>query len=224
MVGGMGPESTLLYYHDIIYGVQERSGYFPELTVESVDVSKILECCQEQEYDCLADYLMQAIQNLAAAGADFAALSANTPHIVFDRLQNRSPLPLVSILESTCTEVKRRNVSRVGLLGTIFTMEGAFYRAPFVRDGIEIVVPAHDERELVNRRIASELELGIVRDETRAEFMGIIDRMKDEEGIQAIILGCTELPLLFNGFEAPAECLDTMQIHIRTLVDMILED
>jgi len=224
LVGGMGPESTLMYYHDIVYGVQARIGRFPELAVESVDVSKILECCQQQEYDCLADYLLQAIRNLAEAGADFAALSANTPHIVFDRIQSRSPLPLVSILESICTEAKRRDMSRVGLLGTVFTMEGAFYRAPFVREGIEVAVPLRKERDLVNQRIADELEVGIIRDETRAEFMGIIDRMKKEEGIQAIILGCTELPLLFNGHEASVECLDTMQIHIDTLVDMILAE
>lgn len=223
LVGGMGPESTLMYYHDIVYGVQKSIGRFPELTVESVDVSKILECCQEREYDCLADYLLQAIRNLAASGADFAALSANTPHIVFDQIQGRSPLPLVSILESTCAEVKRHAISRVGLLGTVFTMEGAFYRAPFVRDGIEIVVPTQSERDLVNRRITDELEVGIVRDETRDEFMGIIERMKREEGIQAVVLGCTELPLLFDGFEAPVACLDSMQIHIQTLVDMILE-
>lgn len=222
LVGGMGPESTLMYYRDIVYGVQKSIGRFPELTIESVDVSKILEYCQEREYDHLTDYLLQAIQNLAAAGADFAALSANTPHIVFDQVQSRSPLPLVSILESTCAEAKRCDVSKAGLLGTVFTMEGMFYRAPFVRDGIEIAVPTPDERELVNRRIADELEVGIVSDETRAEFMGIIERMKREENIQAVILGCTELPLLFNGFEAPVKCLDTMQIHIRTLVDMIL--
>jgi len=199
LVGGMGPESTLMYYHDITYGVQRSIGRFPELTVESVDVSKILACCRERDYAYLADYLLQAIRNLAAAGADFAALSANTPHIVFDQIQSRSPLPLVSILESTCAEVKRRAISRVGLLGTVFTMEGAFYRAPFVRDGIEIVVPAQNERDLVNRRITDELEVGIVRDETRDEFMGVIERMKRDEDIQAVILGCTELPCCSMG-------------------------
>lgn len=223
LVGGMGPESTLMYYRDIVYSVQKQTGRFPALAVESVDVSKILEYCQGQEYDCLTDYLLEAIQNLAAAGADFAALSANTPHIVFDQVQSRSPLPLVSILESTSAEAKHRAISRVGLLGTVFTMEGAFYRVPFVRDGIEVAVPTRSERELVNQRIADELEIGVVRDETRAEFMAIVERMKREEDIQAVILGCTELPLLFNGFEAPVQCLDTMQIHIQTLVDMILE-
>lgn len=223
LVGGMGPESTIPYYHDIVYGVQKRVGFFPALTIESVDVFKVLELCKREAYQELSDYLMDAISHLAASGADFAALSANTPHIVFDELQKRSPIPLVSILESTCEEVKRRRISKVGLLGTIFTMEKDFFKIPFIRNQVEIITPHSNEKELINQKISSELELGIVKDKTRAEFIKIINRMKQEDKIQAIILGCTELPLLFKGIESPVECLDTMQIHIQTLVNMILE-
>lgn len=224
LVGGMGPESTIPYYHDLVYGVQQKVGCFPPLTIESVDVFRVLAFCKREAYQELADYLMEAISHLAASGADFAALSANTPHIVFDELQKRSPIPLVSILESTCEEVKRRRISKVGLLGTIFTMEKDFFKVPFLRNQIEIITPNSDEKEYINQKIASELELGVVKDETRAEFVTIINRMKQEDQIQAVILGCTELPLLFQGTEPPVECLDTMQIHIRTLVDRILEN
>ena len=224
LVGGMGPESTIPYYHDIVYGVQKRVGFFPSLTIESVDVFKILELCKREAYQELSDYLMVAISHLAASGADFAALSANTPYIVFDELEKRSPIPLVSILESTCEEVKSRRISKVGLLGTIFTMEKDFFKSPFIRNQIEIVTPHCNEKELVNQKISSELELGIVKDNTRAEFIKIIDRMKQEDKIQAIILGCTELPLLFKGIETPVECLDTMQLHVQTLVNRILEN
>lgn len=224
LVGGMGPESTIPYYHDIVYGVQKRVGYFPALTIESVDVFRVLDLCKKEKYEELSNYLMEAISRLAASGADFAALSANTPHIVFDELQKRSPIPLVSILESTCEEAKRRHMSKVGLLGTIFTMEKDFFKVPFLRSQIEIITPNADEKEYVNQKIASELELGVVKDETRAEFSRIINRMKQEDQIQAVILGCTELPLLFQGTEPPIECLDTMQIHIQTLVNRILED
>lgn len=224
LVGGMGPESTIPYYHDIVYGVQKKAGCFPALTIESVDVFKVLELCKNEEYKELSDYLMDAVSHLAASGADFAALSANTPHIIFDELQERSPIPLVSILESTCEEVKHRHISRVGLLGTIFTMDKDFYKKPFIRSQIEIITPNYDEKELINRKISNELELGIVKGETREEFIKIINRMKKEDKIQAIILGCTELPLLFKGVDTPIECLDTMQIHIHTLVNMILED
>ena len=226
LVGGMGPESTIPYYHDIVYGVQKKLGYnfFPELTIESVNVFQVLNLCKNKKYKELSDYLMKAITNLAASGADFAALTANTPHIVFDELQKRSPIPLVSIIESACLEAKHRNISKVGLLGTIFTMDGDFFKKPFINSQIEVTVPSSEEKEFINQKISNELELGIVNSETLSEFLKIIERMKNEDNIQAVILGCTELPLLFNGVNAPIECLDTMQIHIKTLVNMIIEN
>ena len=124
LVGGMGPESTIPYYHDIVYGVQNRIGknFFPNLTIESVNVFDVLRLCDEQKYDELTDYLMQAIKSLIKSGADFVALSANTPHIVFDRLKEQSTVPLVSIVEVTRDEAIRLNKRKLGLLGTIFTM------------------------------------------------------------------------------------------------------
>lgn len=100
LVGGMGPESTIPYYHDIVYGVQEKVGkeFFPNLTIESVNVFEVLQFCKEEDYDGLTKYLMNAINNLIKSGADFVALSANTPHIVFDRLQEQATVPLVSII------------------------------------------------------------------------------------------------------------------------------
>lgn len=225
LIGGMGPESTIPYYHDIVYGVQEAIGEqaFPELTIESVNVFKVLGLCKEQKYDELTEYLMDAIHNLAKSGADFAALSANTPHIVFDRLKEQSPIPLISIVEATCEEAKRRGLKKIGLLGTIFTMAGEFFKAPFIKKGIEVIVPTESEMELINEKISAELELGIVKDETLTAFQQIIARMRDEDGIEAIVLGCTELPLLLNDEVSPVPCLDTMQIHIQEIVKTILD-
>lgn len=226
LIGGIGPESTIPYYHDIVYGVQSKVGekFFPNLTIESLNVFDVLNMCDRKEYEALTNYLMTAINNLRASGADFIALSGNTPHIVFDELQKRSSIPLVSIIEATCDETKRRNISKVGLLGTIFTMDGEFFKKPFVNNQIEVVTPTDEEKRFVNQKISQELELGIVKEETLSAFMKIVHRMKDENGIQAIILGCTELPLLFKGVKTPVDCLDTMQIHIQTLVNMIVED
>ncbi len=223
LVGGMGPESTIPYYHDIVYGVQEKVGkdFFPNLTIESVNVFEVLQFCKEENYDELTLYLMRAINNLIKSGADFVALSANTPHIVFDRLKMKSSVPLVSIIEATRDEAIRLNMKRIGLLGTIFTMTGEFFKKPFESSDIEIVVPTKAEMEFVNHKIATELELGIVKEDTLESFQTIIERMKKEDGIEAIILGCTELPLLLNDEVSPVPCLDTMKIHIQTLVDMI---
>ena len=225
LIGGMGPESTIPYYHDIVYGVQEAIGEqeFPELTIESVNVFKVLGLCGEQKYDELTEYLMRAIDNLAKSGVDFAALSANTPHIVFDRLKEHSPIPLISIVEATCKEAQRREVKKIGLLGTIFTMTGDFFKAPFIQNGIEVIVPTESEMEKINEKISTELELGIVKEETLAAFQQIITRMRDEDGIEAVVLGCTELPLLLNDEVSPVPCLDTMRIHIQEIVKAILD-
>ena len=225
LVGGMGPESTISYYHDIVYGVQKRIGknFFPNLVIESVNVFDILRLCDEQKYDKLTNYLIQAIQNLIESGADFIALSANTPHIVFDRLQEQSSVPLVSIVEATCNEAIRLNKHKVGLLGTIFTMKEDFFKKPFYSSGIEIITPTAQEMEYINLKISSELELGIVKEETLQGFQKIMKRMQQEESIEAVILGCTELPLLLNDEVSPIPCLDTMKIHIQHLIDLIIE-
>lgn len=225
LVGGMGPESTIPYYHDIVYGVQNKIGknIFPHLTVESVNVFEVLKLCNEQKYDELTNYLMQAIKNLTISGADFIALSANTPHIVFDRLQEQSTVPLVSIVEATCNETIRLNKHKVGLLGTIFTMTQDFFKKPFYNSNIEIITPTTEEMEYVNSKITSELELGIIKETTLQGFQTIIKRMQQEDSIEAIILSCTELPLLLNDEVSPIPCLDTMKIHIQLLIDMIVE-
>lgn len=223
LVGGMGPESTIPYYREIIYGVQKKVGYFPNLIIESINVFEVLRLCREEKFNELVDCLMQAINNLAASGAEFAALAANTPHIVFDELQKNSPLPLVSIIDTACKEAKKQNLKRLGLLGTVFTMTGDFFRNPFIKSGIEIIIPKETEMSLINEKIASELELGIIKDETLQDFWKIIDRMKRENGIEAVILGCTELPLILSDEVTPVPCLDTMKIHVQALVNSITE-
>lgn len=225
LIGGFGPESTIPYYHDIVYGVQERVGenIFPEITIESLNVFKLLELCKKEEYEAVTEYIMKGINHLIAAEVDFIAISANTPHIVFDELKKRTPIPMISIIEATCNEAKRKNMSTIGLLGTVFTMEGEFFRKPFRENGIKIVTPSSQERVFVNEKISKELELGIIKEETLSAFLKIIERMRDEDKIEAVVLGCTELPLLFDGVDMPVTCLDTMKIHIQTLINYIID-
>lgn len=225
LIGGMGPESTIPYYHDIVYGVQEKmkDGGFPLLTVESVNVFDVLDYCDKKEYDKLVDYLMKAINNVIMSGADFAALSANTPHIVFDELKKRSTIPLISIIDSLYDEVVKRKMKKVGLLGTKFTMKGEFFKKKFLENNIKIYIPNDDEIEYINEKITKELELGIVNQDTLKEFIEIIDRMIYEDEIEGLILGCTELPLLFKGVPMPIDLLDTMEIHVKAIVDYIVE-
>lgn len=224
LIGGMGPQSTMPYYMGIVYGVRERTNphFSPNLTIESVNVFEILDYCAREDFDGLTEHFLHAIRNLAAAGADFAVLTANTSHIIFDRLQPLSPIPLLSIVEATCAEAVRRGYRKVALLGTTFTMTRDFYKRPFIREGIEVVVPTPDEMQLIDRRITEELELGIIREETLAEFQTIISRLRDESRAESVILGCTELPLLLNDSNSPLPTLDTVAIHTSKIIDTIL--
>lgn len=224
LIGGLGPESTIPYYHDIVYGVQKAVDrpFFPCLTVESVDVFQVVEMLGDERYDDIVAYLMTAINNVANAGAEFAAIASNTPHIVFDRLQRLSPIPLLSIVGAAKDEACRRGYRKIGLLGTIFTMRESFFKEPFVQAGIEVVTPTDVEMEYVSDKIYSEIELGIIKDETIVGVRKIIERLKADDGIEAIVLGCTELPLLLNDRVSPVPCLDTMHIHIDAIVKEIL--
>lgn len=225
LVGGMGPQSTMPYYLGVVYGVRERTSddFFPNINIESINVFEVLKFCEREDYEGLTQHLLLAVKNLAAAGAEFAVLTANTSHIVFDRLQKVSPIPLLSIIEATCEEAKKRGYNKLALLGTVFTMQRDFYKAPFLREGIDIIVPSEDEMRLIDKRITDELELGIVRDETLLEFQQIISRLGIEHGAQAVILGCTELPLLLNDANSPLPTLDTVAIHTSSIIDRILE-
>lgn len=225
LIGGTGPESTLQYYKKIEQGVQTETGkpFFPRMTIESLSVFDVLAFCTKEDYDGLTRYLLEGLQNLAAAGCDFAALTGITVHIVIDRLKEKSPIPIVSMLDTAAAETKKRGFSRVGILGTYPTMSGTFFSEAFAGVGIETIRPKEEEMRFIEEKIETELEYGNVVPETRDQVMTITGRMVREDHIQAVVLGCTELPLLFQHAECPAETIDVMEIHIRTLIRMIME-
>ncbi len=226
LLGGMGPESTISYYHDIVYGVQKRVGYdmFPELTIESIDLYKWVKLCEEKKYDLLTQYTLEAVNKVAYCGADFAVLSANTAHIIFDELSEKSPIPLISIVEATCAEAKKQGFTKIGLMGTGFTMENDFFKKPFVKSGIDVFIPDKNDIEYIHGKIYSELVYEIVKPETQKEFIRIAEKMKKDYGIQALVLGCTELPMVFQEAAVSVPYLDTVQIHVNTIIEEILKD
>lgn len=220
LIGGTGPESTVPYYRGIVYGVRERTGSFPPLSIESVDVFRVLEFCRRKDYEGLLAYLLQAVENLAAAGAELGALTGNTPHIVFPELAARSPIPLVSMPEAAAREAERRGLSRLVLLGTRTTMQEDFFKKPFLDQGMDILIPDNVGQVWLDQKISQELELGVVKPETQDMVVHQLLRWK-EAGAEAAILGCTELPMLFRDREAPLPLVDTMAVHIETLVEAV---
>ncbi|MGZ5552300.1 MAG: aspartate/glutamate racemase family protein [Chthoniobacterales bacterium] len=225
IIGGIGPESTIDYYRTIIEIFRSRkpdAGY-PSLFINSINLTKHIGFVENNDLLGLVGYLSEEIQKLQRAGADFALLASNTPHLVFSDLQRASPIPLVSIVEVTAAEAKRRGLKRVGLFGAGFTMRARFYPDVFSREGIEVVAPNPAEQEFIHDKYMNELVNGVFRPETRARLLSIVERMKQEAQIDALVLGGTELPLILrdeshNG----TPFLNTTRIHCEAAVERML--
>lgn len=224
IIGGMGPESTVPYYKNIVYGVKEilKDDVFPALSIESVDVFKVLKFCEQKCYDKLTEYLLISVRNLCNCGCDFIVLAANTPHIVFDLLKQKCPVPMLSIVEETAVYAEKHGMKKLGLLGTKTTMLADYYRKPFTEKNISIEVPDDIDMDYISTKISTELERGILKDETRNEIVNIMLKMKEKYCLDGIILGCTELPLIIKKDISPVEVLDTMEIHINSIIENIL--
>jgi aspartate racemase len=224
IVGGIGPESTVEYYRAILAAYRERHGHAsaPSIVINSIDVNKLLALMGGGDLPAVTSYLVDEVRRLADAGAAVGLLAANTPHVVFDDVQRQSPIPLVSIVAATRARVEAIGWTRVGLLGTRFTMGGRFYADEFARAGIDIVAPADDEQAYIHEKYTTELLRNVFLPDTNAGLLRIIARMKDRHGIQAVILGGTELPLILRDAEAYGlPLLDTTQIHARAAVERL---
>ena len=221
LVGGLGPESTIDYYRRILesWG-QQNPGSAPSVIIHSLDVNRGIALARD-DHNGLTEYLLWSLVKLAGAGCDFAALTANTAHLVFDRLLTRSPLPLLSIVEVCAQEAATQSVSRVGLLGTGFTMEADFYPQVFGRHGIEVVKPGRADRAWLHERYLGELLNGVFTDATRDGVESLI-RMATENHIEAAVLAGTELPLLLTARTAGGvPLLDTTQLHVEAIVQRL---
>ena len=219
IVGGLGPESTIDYYRRILEAwKRDDPSSSPSIVIDSLDVDRALRLV-ENDRPALVEYLAASLNRLAAAGADFAAMSANTPHVIFDELAADSPIPIVSIVEACAEEAQRRGLRRLGLLGTRFTMEGRFYPNVFTRRKIVIVSPNAEERTWIHDRYVGQLLKGEFLDETRKGVTRVIKRLRDEEKIDGVILGGTELTLLLSApTVADIPALDTTALHVAAIV------
>lgn len=224
MVGGIGPESTIEYYRFILEGCRARltDGPMPHIVIDSIDVNRGIAMLDANDLGALADYIAESVERLTHAGAAIALIAANTPHIVFDQVQARAAIPMISLVEAARERAQAMGLRRLGLLGTGFTMRGRFYPDVFARAGLDLVTPTEEEKEVIHRAYIGELLQNQFRPETRASIIGIIDRMRTEDGIESILLAGTELPLLLRGAEpAGITFLDTTMIHVDAAVAAI---
>ena len=227
IIGGLGPESTIEYYRLIIAAWRERKndGSYPAMIINSIDLTRMRLLIEANALAGLTAYLVDEVKRLDRAGADFAAISANTPHVVFDEIRRRSPIPLISIVEATCEDARSRGLKRVGLFGTRFTMQGRFYPDVFERAGLTLFVPTADEQAWIHNKYMDELVPGDFRPDTREQMLNIADRLIERHRIEGLILGGTELPLILRDpVHHGIPLLDTTKIHVNRIVAELLRD
>lgn len=225
LVGGLGPESTIDYYRRILEAWRTHDPTTaPAIVIDSLDVQRGLRLAATDRPG-LIEYLVDSVRRLAAAGAGLAAISANTPHLVFNEVAARSPMPLVSIVAACADAARRMGLGRLALLGTRFTMEAPFYPAVFARHGATIVTPAESDRTWLHERYVNELLKGDFRDDTRAGVIALVDRLRRDAGADGVILGGTELPLLIaTPIIAGIPALDTTALHVAAIVERLRGD
>lgn len=224
LVGGIGPASTLDYYKGIIdgYRVRKACDNYPQMIIDSLNLAEMYSYASNKQWDEFTNRLVDSIKNLVAGGAEFAVMAANTAHIVFDEVNSKSPLPLISIVDETCKYAQSKNCKSVVIFGTAFTMSSGLYSNAFAKYGIDAFVPTEDEQKAIHNIIFPNLQEGIVLPEDKRTILQIANRLISEKNADALILGCTELPLIIQEADLDALVLDTTQIHIDAIVSYML--
>jgi aspartate racemase len=224
LIGGMSWESTVPYYRIINETVREKLGGFhsAKLVLFSVDFHEIEQLQHSGAWDESGRMLARAARSLEVAGVNFLVLCTNTMHKVADAIETAVEIPLLHIADPTAQEIKKTGLTKVGLLGTRFTMEQDFYRGR-LRDQhyLDVLIPDDEDRGIVHKIIYDELCMGLVRNSSRAEYRRIIQRLVDQ-GVQGVILGCTEISMLVGPSDSPVPIFDTTSIHARKAAEYAL--
>jgi len=224
LVGGLSPESTVHYYTQICRGYNEKKGglRFPPIVLESVNLQAFTECFAKNDWETVGSMLLAALANLKAAGAEFAAILANTPHHAWEHIAERSPIKVLTIMEAVASALLKDGRRDVALFGTRATMECGFFQRYFHGQGIETRVPEANIRVELDRIVWEELSHGIVRPESRALARSAIAKLCDD-GAGAILLGCTELSMLIQSEDSKAPLYDSMQVHADAILAFALD-
>ncbi|MDT0499519.1 MULTISPECIES: aspartate/glutamate racemase family protein [unclassified Halomonas] len=219
LIGGMSWESTQTYYRLINQGVKAQLGglHSAQLVLYSVDFAEIEALQRRGDWAATAQILGAAARSLEAAGADFLVLCTNTMHIVASQIEQAVTIPLLHIADATAKELHRQGVSRVGLLGTRFTMEQAFYRERLEAQGIQVLLPDATQREMVHSVIYEELCQGQIGADSKAAYLEVVASLGEQDA-QGVILGCTEIGLLIQGDDTEVPLFDTTEIHAEQTV------
>ena len=220
----MSWESSAEYYRIINEEVNKRIGgvHSAKVVLYSFNFAEIEELQHREEWEKLTRIMIDTAKKLVKAGAEILLICTNTMHKMFDQVHENVEVPMIHIADATAEEIKKKGLSRVGLLGTKFTMEQDFYKKRFEKHGIETIIPLEEEREIIHKIIYDELVVGIIKEESRKQYLKIIENLKNR-GAQGVVLGCTEIPLLIKQEHVDLPVFDTTRIHALKAVDLALQ-
>ena len=226
LLGGMSWESTSGYYRTINEGIKDRLGglHSAQIVMFSVDFDPIEKLLHEGDWEEITNILSGAAERIEAAGADFLLICTNTMHKVAPQIEDAINIPFLHIADATGEILVSKNIKTVGLLGTAFTMEQAFYKGRIEdRFGLKILIPSEVDRRIIHDVIFKELCLGEINPESKQQFLGIIETLS-KKGAEGVILGCTEIGMLVNQTDTEVALFDTTEIHAEAAVEKAIND
>ena len=226
LVGGITWQATMAYYQTIQGHVAAHLGalHSAHVSINSLDFAEFVALQEADDWDGVAELLINAARELAAGGAEAFMICCNTVHKVAPTVASEAGIPLIHIADSLASAIKRQGLSKVGLMGTIYTMGEDFYRGYLQREfGIEVVLPSNDEQRFINDIIFDELGVGKIEDSSRQQYLECIDHLADD-GAQGVVLGCTEIPLLISQDDTDVPVFDTAYIHALAGAEWMLDE
>jgi len=225
LLGGMSWESSLEYYKIFNELVKSKLGgsHSADCLLYSFDFHEVELLQNKGMWKSLGKLMVDESINLKNAGAEFIVICTNTMHLMATDIEKKTGLKVIHIADATGDEIVKRNVKKVLLLGTKFTMEGTFYTERLENKGIEVLIPDEPDRQIIHEIIYNELILGILNPESKQIYINIIDKMTNK-GVEGVILGCTEIPLLIKEDDVSVEVFNTTEIHSKAAVEYALEE
>jgi aspartate racemase len=220
ILGGMSNESTIKYYDLILQKYYERyqDFHYPEILIYSLNFQKVIDYEMGDDESTYIDYLMIGINSLQNGGVDFIIMAANSPHAVYDKLVQRSQVPILSIVEATAKKAQQEKLRKLLLLGIKFTMQSSFYPEYFAKSGMEVITPSDSEQDVINEIIFDELVIGKLTKQSKNMLLKIVNAYE----VDAVILGCTELPLILQQNDTNVILLDTVELHVEAALKYCL--
>lgn len=224
IIGGLSPESTVSYYLYFTRMYSEITGdsNIPEIIIYSVNNEKYHNWRNHNRWDLIAQDITNVAEKLKQSGADIGLIATNTMHKVFNEVTQNTDLVLYSLLDAVSYEIQKKNINKVGLIGTKFSMNDGFYQKYLYENGIDVITPNENDQLYIHNKIETELVKGKFLDDTRMKFIEIIDSLK-KNGAQGIILGCTEIPLLISQENSDIPVFDTATIHADFVLRRFIE-